>query len=44
MKLLLFFSDFNFEDSKSYSFLNKLGNFLFDWVFQSKSIPEQEII
>ena len=38
-EIITIFSDFNFEDSKSYFFLNKLGNFLFDWVSQSKSIP-----
>ena len=43
-EIIAIFSDFNFEDSKSYFFLNKFGNFLFEWVFQSKSIPEQEII
>ena len=43
-EIITIFSDFNFEDSKSYSLLNKLGNFLFEWVFQSKSIQEQEII
>jgi len=43
-EIITIFSDFNFEDSKSYLFLNELGNFLFDWVFQSKTIQEQEII
>ena len=43
-EIITIFSDFKFEDSKSYSFLNELGDFLFDWVFHSKSIQEQEII
>ena len=43
-EIITIFSNFNFEDSKSYSLLNKIGNFLFEWVFQSKSIQEQEII
>ena len=43
-KIITIFSDFNFEDSKSYFYLNKLGNLLFDWVSQSKTIQEQEII
>ena len=43
-EIIAIFSDFNFEDSKSYFFLKELGNFLFDWVSQSKSIQEQEII
>ena len=43
-EIITVFSGFNFEDSKSYLFLNELGSFLFDWVSQSKSIQEQEII
>ena len=43
-EIITVFSGFNLEDSKSYFFLNELGSFLFDWVSQSKSIQEQEII
>ena len=43
-EIIIVFSDFDFDDSKSYTFLNKLGNFLFEWVSQSKSMQEQEII
>lgn len=43
-KIITIFSDFNLEDSYSYFYLNKLGNFLFEWVSQSETIQEQEII
>ena len=43
-EIITIFPDLNFESSKSYFFLNKLGNFLFDWVSQSKTIEEQKII
>ena len=43
-EIITIFPDFNFEDSKSYFFLKKLGNFLFDWVSESKTIQKQEII
>ena len=43
-EIITIFPDFNFEDSKSYFFLKKLGNFLFDWVSESKTIQKQGII
>ena len=43
-EIITIFPDFNFEDSKSYFFLKKLGNFLFDWISESKTIQKQEII
>ena len=43
-EIITIFPDLNFEGSKSYFFLNKFGNLIFDWASQSKTIEEQKII
>lgn len=43
-EIITLIPDKTLKDSVSYSLLDKLGGFLFDWVMQSKTIQEKQFI